>query len=68
MDWVTLLTVCFGFFSILSTTIGLFLYLASKIDGMRHDINQEMKDFHGRLERQDAEFKAHLMYSHAPKS
>ena len=27
-------------------------------------IQQEMKDFHGRLERQDAEFKAHLMHYH----
>lgn len=25
-------------------------------------IQQEIKDFHGRLERQDAEFKAHLHY------
>jgi hypothetical protein len=24
----------------------------------------EMKDFHGRLERHDAEFKAHLMHHH----
>jgi hypothetical protein len=23
-----------------------------------------MKDFHGRLERQDAEFKAHMMHLH----
>lgn len=28
-------------------------------------IQAEMKDFHGRLERQDAEFKAHLMSNHA---
>ena len=28
-------------------------------------IQTEMKDFHGRLERQDAEFKAHLMGNHA---
>ena len=27
-------------------------------------IHEEMKDFHGRLERQDAEFKAHMMYFH----
>lgn len=26
-------------------------------------IKDEMKDFHGKLERQDAEFKAHLIYS-----
>jgi hypothetical protein len=28
-------------------------------------IQQEMKDFHGKLERQDAEYKAHLMHLHA---
>jgi hypothetical protein len=27
-------------------------------------IQQEMKDFHGRLERHDAEFKAHLLHLH----
>lgn len=25
-------------------------------------IRQDMRDFHGKLERQDAEFKAHLIY------
>lgn len=30
-------------------------------------IHQEMKDFHGRLEKQDAEFKTHLMYFHQDK-
>ncbi len=25
---------------------------------------QESRDFHGKLERQDAEFKAHMMYEH----
>lgn len=27
-------------------------------------IQSEIKDFHGRLEKQDAEFKAHIMNSH----
>ena len=27
-------------------------------------IQSEIKDFHGRLERQDAEFKAHVLYTH----
>jgi hypothetical protein len=31
-------------------------------------IEKEIKDFHGRLERQDAEFKAHLMYEHKTKN
>lgn len=31
-------------------------------------IDKEMKDFHGRLERQDAEFKAHLVYEHGERN
>jgi len=27
-------------------------------------IHGEIKDFHGKLERQDADFKAHLMHLH----
>lgn len=33
------------------------------IDG----IHKEMKDFHGKLERQDAEFKSHMIYEHIKK-
>jgi hypothetical protein len=29
------------------------------------EIHKEMSDFHGRLERQDAEFKAHMVYYHS---
>lgn len=32
-------------------------HMDTKIDA----IQKEMKDFHGRLEKQDAEFKAHLL-------
>jgi galactokinase/mevalonate kinase-like predicted kinase len=31
------------------------------------EIKEEAKDFHGRLERNDAEFKAHLMHLHEKK-
>jgi hypothetical protein len=34
---------------------------------IHNEIHSEMKEFHGRLERQDAEFKAHMMYYHAPR-
>jgi hypothetical protein len=30
-------------------------------------IHDEMKDFHSRLEKQDAEYKAHLIYCHDKK-
>lgn len=35
-------------------------HMDAKVDA----IQQEIKDFHGRLEKQDAEFKAHLMHQH----
>lgn len=31
-------------------------------------IKEDMKDFHGRLERQDADFKSHMMYFHEEKN
>ena len=40
-----------------------FLYITKLIEEMK----SEMKDFHGKLERQDAEFKAHLIYEHKGK-
>jgi len=58
------------------TILGLFFWqrtesrndnreLRNSMETQLSAIHQEMKDFHGRLERQDAEFKAHLMYVHA---
>lgn len=35
-------------------------HMDTKIDA----IQQEIKDFHGRLEKQDAEFKAHMLAHH----
>lgn len=45
MDWAVIA----GLFTILSVNIGLFLHLAGKIDSLRKDLHDEMKDFHGRL-------------------
>ncbi len=39
----------------------------AKLEGFRaliDAIKEEMKDFHGRLERQDAEFKTHMIHEH----
>ena len=36
-------------FAILAITIGSPLYLGNKIDNLRSDMYEEMKDFHGRL-------------------
>lgn len=67
MDWTQFVIFCVGVF-------GLFIWnrtesradirhMDQKLDSFRdliYAIQQEMKDFHGRLERQDAEFKAYL--------
>lgn len=45
MDW----GVIAGLFTILSVNIGLFLHLGGKIDSLRKDVADEMRDFHGRL-------------------
>jgi len=55
-------------FLIVILTIGTFLWMArsdyrhldAKIDSNHKEMAQMMTDFHGRLERQDAEFKAFL--------
>lgn len=54
--------------TVLITIMGLFLWTQQEYKCERRDImhmiksiEKEMKDFHGRLERQDAEFKAGLL-------
>ncbi len=74
MDWTQLVIFALGVF-------GLFMWnrTESRADSRHTDtkleairslmyvIIQESKDFHGKLERQDAEFKAHLMFHHNKK-
>lgn len=57
----------FQVISIVVTVAGLFLWNHSEMHSNQRDnraiidaINKEIKDFHGRLERQDAEFKGTL--------
>lgn len=67
MDWTQ-------FLILIATLGGLFLWNRSEsrtdiramtalIDAMK----EEMKDFHGKLERHDAEYKAHMMHLHDKK-
>ncbi len=61
--WIQVLTIIGSNLVIMLTFFGVSISLHN---GMREEIraiNQEMKDFHGKLERQDAEFKAHLLNS-----
>jgi hypothetical protein len=62
-------------FAIVATNLGtvIALYINSdknlienrkETNDILKSIQTEMKDFHGKLERQDAEFKAHMLYIH----
>ncbi len=64
MEWYQVLT-------IVAANFGLFLWSVrqSRTDFLHtcriiESIQKESKDFHGKLERQDAEFKSHFTYYH----
>jgi hypothetical protein len=64
MDWLQVLTLFFA-------NAGLVIWFRAEsrsdwrhMDAKLDAIQEEIKDFHGRLERQDAEFKAHLLHMH----
>lgn len=65
MNWEVLITIASVIVTNLVTIITLYVHLDNKTenrlqktDELISEIRNEMKDFHGRLERQDAEFKA----------
>jgi len=61
MEWAQVLTIIGANFAMILWCMRErrtdFLYISKLIEEMK----SEMKDFHGRLERLDAEFKAHIM-------
>jgi hypothetical protein len=58
MDWIQLIVMMIG---ILGTILGVVIPLHLHTLATLKAIQDEMKDFHGRLERQDAEFKAGIL-------
>lgn len=69
MDLTIILTVIGAAAAIIGSNIALISWLKSEmksfeieVRGWKEEINKEMKDFHGKLERQDTEFKSHLLY------
>lgn len=78
IQWQHIIEMAVFLFAILATTISLNLHMDSKVEqhrletqsilnGIREEvrgIHVEMRDFHGKLERQDAEYKAHMMHLH----
>ncbi len=64
IQWQPIIELSIVLFTILGTTIPLYLHTDSKIEAIHQTvdaIHQEMRDFHGRLERMDADFKNHLL-------
>jgi hypothetical protein len=62
-NWEVIIGLIILMVTILGATVPLYIHSSSQIDAIHLEvmaINQEMKDFHGRLERQDAEFKGRL--------
>ena len=71
MNWFQVLVIVFGN---AAWTIPMWLWARSESRAdqrammtMIQAIQTEMKDFHGKLERQDAEFKAYVMYNRDKK-
>lgn len=74
IQWQPVIEMVIVLITILGSTIPLYLQNANQIQA----IHQDMRDFHGRMERQDAEFrgklalqdaefKAYLMYGSLPQ-
>jgi hypothetical protein len=68
MDWIQVITIIGANLAII---IPMFLWIRSEANDDRrmfYDLLQgmkdDMKDFHGKLEKQDAEFKSHMGYFH----
>lgn len=53
IQWQPIIEMVIVLMTILGSTIPLYLHTSNQIDS----IHQEMKDFHGRLEKIDAEFR-----------
>lgn len=78
MVWEQALVVAAMFAANIITVITLYIHQDTKTSTFLKAIHDEMKDFHGKLERQDAEFKGrlekqdaefkmHLIYGHQTK-
>ena len=78
LDWTIALTVIGSVAAIAGVNVALFSWIRTDVKEIKTEaaadrrdilqlirgIQEEIKDFHGKLERNDAEFKAHLMYEH----
>ena len=61
--WLQVIAIVGSNLIIMLTFFGVSISLHNGIREELRGIQQEMKDFHGRLEKQDAEFKSHMKYA-----
>ena len=66
-DIYMIITVVISLLTIISVMVSFFLFLANKIDNMRNDMHESIKDICLKLERIDIEFKSHMIYYHSEK-
>lgn len=64
IQWQPLIEMIIVLVTIIGSTVPLYLHTDNKLSAALQGIQSEMHDFHGKLERQDAEYKAHLLYLH----
>lgn len=60
-SWIQAIAIVGSNLLIMLTFFGVSISLHNGIRDELRGIQQEMRDFHGRLERMDAEFKAHVL-------
>ena len=67
-SWIQVITIIGSNLLIMLTFFGVTISLHNGIREELRGIQEEIKDFHGRLERQDADFKAHMLHLHGDKN
>lgn len=71
MDLTIILTAIGTVVAVVGSNVALISWLrsdmksfVSEVRHWREELHQDSKEFHGKLERHDAEFKAHLIHCH----
>lgn len=63
INWQPIIELAIAAAMVIGTVVPLYVHTDGKLHSALTTIQNDMKDFHGRLEKQDADFKAYLMYS-----
>lgn len=73
-QWQQMIELIVVMMTILGSTIPLFIQTDNKLESNRQETNAliksiqaDIRDFHVRLEKIDAEYKSHIIYEHCKK-